>query len=1593
MKKSGRLLGILAVLTVLVAVCAILVSAQSQTDCPQCEKAVTWTGLSTIADDATSIPAGHYIYDYAEATHSWTAEKTVSGAVCICIPEGKTLESESRVFGVRSGGMLAICGKGTIRGGHFSNGESTTERYGGAVMVSSGGKLILREATLTDAPSDTKLYNSSNGGVLNVYGEFDMYSGTVKDGKASNCGGNIFVAPAGVCRLYGGTVSGGDCSAGKSVCVQGKLLLAGDANVNHVYLWDKSVAFGEMLTVQGAYTGTAGLQYRGVTYAEGIDLGVSDSANLRKAKITLDTAGWYLAVSGTDLIATATEPESGDKRACLHCGQSVTFAPLTEAVAAATELAAGHYYLDQQQSVAWVQKTVSGDVVIDLNGQTLQGAGRIFQVAKGSTLSIQGQGNVNGGGFPSGLSTADRGGGVFAGNGTFNIYGGTYTAALYGENTVLPYNGGILSTSGGTVNIYGGALSCPSVAGVGGSLFIGPSAKLNIYGGEITGETPAVCVQGKVLLTGDAKVDRIQLRLKSSGPAFGEQLTVKDTFSGVAAIQFFDESVDAQLVAGGVIGISDNGDIRHASISVLDSSKEAVGLYVVSEGTQLKLSEEGPAPVTKEAECRLCGQTVTWTALTESFAGQETLTAGHYYLDFAGSDGTWAQKAVYGKVCLDLNGKTLHGTTRAFVVESGCVMNIFGQGAVTGRGRESSLKVEYRAGGTIMVEADGTLNLYEGTLTHETVTGYRPGNGGVLNVIGTFNMYGGQVKDGYAGNAGGNIFVTPTGTLNLLGGSVTGGTCSTAKNIACRGSVTLAGDASADEIYLWPNSESPDITEMLTIRGAYTGTVKLRLSSTYLVAGQDVGSSQQADLSGATITSNSSSLSLVTKGSDLVLLGTKPAVIFQGDQVVATYDSVAAAVAAYGDLTQRIVLFDDVQTLDATKDICLDLNGYHVAAVTGTGTVYCLDSQTDDYNVEDGVYGTIPAGEKILGLPQSSGCVEDGYVMIPGDNGTVSFHRLTLQVESVSLRAGDTGLYMNCRFAGDALVAAQVKSFGVALEVDGDPADDQGLAKLVSCGQEDFGVNTEAQSVLIYGIMKDTLDAAQNDSRAQMQVCGRAYVQTQDGQIYGDIRSRSLKEMVEGVFDGQTLTQVGVDGMLDGLSSQQRFALYGMYVKHNGVMTGWNIPNLKAVAPADEAALEKAIADNEILRERRAQVVAKMRQMGDLYWRATEDITYHISSNARWVDFKAGRVYRGMPYAYARSDEQTFLEFAVSQDEKGIYNISGLKEDHLGNGSTLARIGNDCSGSVNFAWNQVGADISGTKSSRYMIEENGYLKVGDYEYTPTEDGRIGISKEIVAANGEERMYAAYAKVQPGDALDTTAAGGGHVILVVDKHVVYNPDGSIDPDRSYIHTLEQTPGPVSRGVETHAWNEELGEVVYTIYKEVKSPFRQVYSSGYLPITCKVLNDASPVEAAKVTDSLNASEYTYENLFRGEFTTNRMVSSVTMTVTDANGEVFKVTGSGIRAAIKSYDLQNFLTENYEGHMVLRGGLALEKLVAGNTYHCAVVVSLGSGEQITVRDFDFTATDADISQPDDSTGEVLPDEDEGDAGIDDPDMDVQN
>lgn len=81
-------------------------------------------------------------------------------------------------------------------------------------------------------------------------------------------------------------------------------------------------------------------------------------------------------------------------------------------------------------------------------------------------------------------------------------------------------------------------------------------------------------------------------------------------------------------------------------------------------------------------------------------------------------------------------------------------------------------------GGAIVVDKDGTLNLYSGEISGNYVTG---GKGGAIYVKsgGTVNIYGGTIRNNHAYSGdGGAIYVAEGGTLNLYGGEISGNTAS-----------------------------------------------------------------------------------------------------------------------------------------------------------------------------------------------------------------------------------------------------------------------------------------------------------------------------------------------------------------------------------------------------------------------------------------------------------------------------------------------------------------------------------------------------------------------------------------------------------------------------------------------------------------------------------------------------------------------------------------------------------------------------------------------------------------------------------------------
>jgi len=238
-------------------------------------------------------------------------------------------------------------------------------------------------------------------------------------------------------------------------------------------------------------------------------------------------------------------------------------------------------------------------------------------------------------------------------------------------------------------------------------------------------------------------------------------------------------------------------------------------------------------------------------------------------------------------------------------------------------------------------------------------------------------------------------------------------------------------------------------------------------------------------------------------------------------------------------------------SVTVTKEITLDLNGFELTGditVASGAKLLVKDSQTDDYTVNDAAgYGKLTG--TVTGVQAA-----EGYMLIAEEAG-VSFHRIDLTLTDMTLRPSEVGVYYKSNFAGDELVAQKVARYGVALSVQGVPAED---ALGIMSWFDDFAPGAEANTAngtLLHGIMKTTNTEAVNAENANIPVYGRAYVLTTDGQyIFGESVSRSLRQQVE-----------LIDGMWDQLTAIQQTTIGAMYEAYQSVMENWNIPNIKSV--------------------------------------------------------------------------------------------------------------------------------------------------------------------------------------------------------------------------------------------------------------------------------------------------------------------------------------------------------------------------------------------------------------------------------------------
>ena len=589
----------------------------------------------------------------------------------------------------------------------------------------------------------------------------------------------------------------------------------------------------------------------------------------------------------------------------------------------------------------------------------------------------------------------------------------------------------------------------------------------------------------------------------------------------------------------------------------------------------------------RKSYCEACGETVEWVPILAT-AGSLPSVTGHYYLyeDMQmGSVGS-NRCSIKGdtKICLDLNGHKMETPSRTFYIDGSATVNLFDS---VGTGQAISYSGGNNVGGgAVYGSSKSTLNIYGGTLQfirQERHDGkYETGNGAVIATTGTVNVYGGKLVGGelsmstyYASNStsngcGGTVFLSGSAKLNVYGGQILAGKAADGRYGDCvyladkKGTVTLYGDAVVDEIYLSNRTDN-----QIVINGSYTGRAAINVNTTPAL-GLQLGTLNSGDVTNATLTYSGNSEYAFTVSEDKLVTSAREdnaAAVVMKNYTAATYQDIDTAiqVGANGLVT---LLQDVTKDITIDQNTYMDLNGYNVTGtveVADGSILYCLDSETDDFDVSDGKYGRLTAIEgTVLGVPESDQMTKDGYLMVTEQDGT-SFHRVDLRLTAMSLRAENAGLYYKSSFSGDEVVARYVDRYGVALSLKDEPTVENLDTDCAYSWFDDFVAGSNSgSSTILKDVMRTSNSNELNSEYAHMPIYGRAYIKFNDGSyMFGASASRSLRQQLEDTND-----------ILTSYSTTQRKAAAAMCQTYFDVVKAWGVEAILAYGASSDGILK-----------------------------------------------------------------------------------------------------------------------------------------------------------------------------------------------------------------------------------------------------------------------------------------------------------------------------------------------------------------------------------------------------------------------------------
>ena len=345
--------------------------------------------------------------------------------------------------------------------------------------------------------------------------------------------------------------------------------------------------------------------------------------------------------------------------------------------------------------------------------------------------------------------------------------------------------------------------------------------------------------------------------------------------------------------------------------------------------------------------------------------------------------------------------------------------------------------------------------------------------------------------------------------------------------------------------------------------------------------------------------------------------------------------------------------------------------------------------------------------------------------------------------------------------------------------------------------------------------------------------------------------------------------------------------------------------------------------------ERRQLVVDFFRFQKRVNWTPDENHDYVKNPHGAPDKMFEGVVYRGFPYVTVGSGNvYRMMDFI---DENGFIPIRQA--------ATPARkFGNQCAAGVFGGWGRLvnSPNYSFTVS---MTIKNGFFPVGEYTYDP-EQPRFGAeyptTYDICKANGEQVMFRSYAALQIADVMVNYSTAGHIIMCTVAPVVVYNEDGSINGEESYLHITDQAqtwlPG----------YEENGDDYLYKNNIDWKRTFKQLLGSGYLPMTVPELTGEKDIDDTVVSIDLEGDTVTWEQVLGATVTANFGITDIYALVYDADGaELLK---HATRADINN---RKTLAIAHDEAFVDTWG----NLPGAGSYRLEVKVQLYTGERITV------------------------------------------